>query len=87
MALVVALMTLVFCGLLALVVDLGVARDQERLAQNAADAAALAAASSLAHTVNPSAVTPNEIAQAQALATQYVAVNGWQRRAQVSPGR
>jgi Flp pilus assembly protein TadG len=77
-ALIVALMTLVFCGLLALVVDLGVARDQERLAQNAADAAALAAASSLAHTVNPGAVTPSEIAQAQALASQYVAADGWQ---------
>jgi Flp pilus assembly protein TadG len=75
---VVASMAVVLVGLLAIVVDLGMARDEQQQAQNAADAAALAAATSLARTVNPAAVTAQEIAQARALADQYVQANGWQ---------
>ena len=41
-AILVAAMLVVFLGLAALVVDLGFARDETRVAQNAADAAALA---------------------------------------------
>jgi Flp pilus assembly protein TadG len=77
-AVVVASMAVVLVGLLAIVVDLGMARDEQQQAQNAADAAALAAATSLARTVNPAAVTDQEIARARALADQYVQANGWQ---------
>jgi Flp pilus assembly protein TadG len=76
-AVIVAAMMVVFCGLLALVVDLGLARDRAGMAQNAADAAALGAATSLAHTTNPAAVTPSEITQARAVADQYATANGW----------
>ena len=41
-------MLVVFLGLAAIVVDLGFARDQDRIAQNAADAGALAAAQYMA---------------------------------------
>lgn len=75
-AIVAALMVVLF-GLAAMVVDLGLARDRQRTAQNAADAAALAAATVLSRAVNPAAVTPGEIAQARASADQYVAANGW----------
>jgi Flp pilus assembly protein TadG len=76
-ATVVAAAMVVLVGLLAIVVDLGMSRDEQQKAQNAADAAALAAATRLARTVNPAAVTPQEITQARALADQYVQANGW----------
>jgi Putative Flp pilus-assembly TadE/G-like len=74
---VVAVSAMVFCGLLALVVDLGMARDRQQVAQNAADAAALGAAVSLAHATNPAAVTASDISQARAVADQYVTADGW----------
>ena len=46
-AVIVAILSVVFFMLAALVVDLGLARDNRRLAQNGADAAALAAANAL----------------------------------------
>lgn len=67
----------VLVGLLAIVVDLGMSRDEQQKAQNAADAAALAAATRLARTTNPAAVTSQEMTQARALADQYVQANGW----------
>jgi Flp pilus assembly protein TadG len=76
-AIVVAVSAMVFCGLLALVVDLGIARDRDAVAQNAADTAALGAAGSLAHAINPAAVTAGEITQARAVADKYVTANGW----------
>jgi Flp pilus assembly protein TadG len=76
-AIVVAASAMVFCGLLALVVDLGIARDREQVAQNAADAAALGAAGSLARAINPAAVTAAEITRARTAADQYVSANGW----------
>jgi Flp pilus assembly protein TadG len=76
-ALVVAALTVVLTGLAALVVDLGLARDIERTAQNAADAAALGAATSLAAASNPAAVTAADIARARTVADRYAAANGW----------
>src|SRR5437763_1201601 len=76
-ALVVALLTTAMAGLAALIVDLGMARDEERTAQNAADAAALAAAERLADAVDPEAVTTTDIAAARAVADRYVTGNGW----------
>src|SRR4051794_20109521 len=70
-ALVVAAMLVVFLGLAAIVVDLGFARDQDRIAQNAADAGALAAAQYMAS--SPTA-DPN---QAAVIARQYIEANGW----------
>jgi Flp pilus assembly protein TadG len=77
-AIVVAAATVALFGLLAIVVDLGMARDGHQLAQNAADAAALGAASSLARAVNPAAVTSQEVAQARAVADAYTQANGWE---------
>ncbi len=76
-AAIVAALTVVLFGLAALVVDLGLVRDRQRTAQNAADAAALAAAGVLARANNPAAVTPTEVTRARASAEQYVAANGW----------
>jgi len=76
-ATVVAAAMVVLVGLLAIVVDLGMSRDEQQKAQNAADAAALAAATRLARTTNPAAVTSQEMTQARALADQYVQANGW----------
>jgi hypothetical protein len=70
-ALVVAAMLVVFLGLAAIVVDLGFARDQNRIAQNAADAGALAAAQYMAS--SPTA-DPN---QAAVIGRQYIEANGW----------
>ena len=67
-------MMVLFCGLAALVVDLGLARDLQRQAQNAADTAALGAAQYLAGTPNP---TPAQITQAQQTANAYISANGW----------
>src|SRR4051794_708545 len=76
-ALVVALLTVVFAGLAALVVDLGFARDEHRAAQNAADAAAIAAATVFADALNPAGVTAADIARARSAATTYASGNGW----------
>jgi Flp pilus assembly protein TadG len=76
-ALMVALLTTVLAGLAALVVDLGLARDEARTAQNAADAAALAAAQRLADSVDPEAVTAADITAARTVADGYVTANGW----------
>ncbi len=73
-AVVVALMMVLLCGLAALVVDLGLARDLQRQAQNVADSAALGAAQYLAGIPNP---TPTQIAQAQQVANAYVTADGW----------
>lgn len=71
MALLVAGLLVAFLGLIAIVVDLGNARDRERQAQNAADSAALAAAHYM-FTANPA----DPLVAAQ-LARQYITVNGW----------
>src|SRR4051794_12122359 len=76
-AIMVALLTTLLAGLAALVVDLGMARDEVRTAQNAADAAALAAGQRLADAVDPEAVTTADIAAARAVADGYVTANGW----------
>jgi Flp pilus assembly protein TadG len=76
-ALMVALLTTVLAGLAALVIDLGMARDESRTAQNAADAAALAAAQRLANAIDPEAVTAADITAARAVADGYVRANGW----------
>jgi Flp pilus assembly protein TadG len=76
-AVIVAALSGVLFGLAAMVVDLGIVRDRQRTAQNAADAAALAAAGVLSRALNPAVVTPTEIARARASADQYVAANGW----------
>ena len=67
-------MMALFCGLAALVVDLGFARDLQRQAQNAADSGALGAAQYLAGIPNP---TTQQITQAQQVANGYVSANGW----------
>jgi Putative Flp pilus-assembly TadE/G-like len=68
-AVLVGVLTLVLFGIAALVVDLGLARDTRRQAQNAADSAALAAANTLylAGVANPAA--------AVAAAKEYAADN------------
>jgi Flp pilus assembly protein TadG len=72
-ALLVAAMLVVFLGLAALVVDLGLARDQSRVAQNAADAGALAAATCMASLTSGC----NNTTAATAKAQSYVTANGW----------
>ncbi len=72
-ALLVAAMLVVLLGLAALVVDLGLARDQARVAQNAADAGALAAATCMASLTSGC----NSTAAATAKAQSYVTANGW----------
>jgi Flp pilus assembly protein TadG len=73
-AILVAFMLVLFCGLAALVVDLGIARDLQRQAQNAADSGTLGAAEFLAGVPNPTAA---QVMQAQQLANAYVTANGW----------
>lgn len=77
----VAVLVATFCvllfGLAAIVIDLGYARDLDRQAQNAADAAALAAAERLSRAPNPASPTAAEINQARGLAFQYLSANGW----------
>jgi hypothetical protein len=65
----VAAFLLVVMGLAALVVDLGFARDRIRVAQNAADAAALAVAICYA--------SPAGCPDPQGVAQAYVTANGW----------
>lgn len=72
-ALLVAAMLVVILGLAALVVDLGLARDQARVAQNAADAGALAAATCMASLTSGC----NSPTAATAKARSYVTANGW----------
>ena len=69
-AIIVALFAIVMFGLASLVVDLGIARDTRRQAQNAADAAALAAAGAL-YTTGPTA----NFTAASAAARSYAAAN------------
>jgi len=76
-AVMVAASMVLFLGLAALVVDLGLARDRHRTAQNAADAAALAAAGALAAAAAPGSVTATDVARARAVADGYVVANGW----------
>jgi Flp pilus assembly protein TadG len=70
-AVLVAGLLVALLGLVAIVVDLGNARDLERQAQNAADSAALAAAQYM-FTANPA-----DPAVAIQIAQQYIAANGW----------
>jgi Flp pilus assembly protein TadG len=72
-ALLVALLMVVFAGLAAIVVDLGFARDRVRAAQNAADAAALAVANCFASATSGC----NNGGGATQVAQQYIAANGW----------
>jgi len=72
-ALLVAAMLVVILGLAALVVDLGLARDQSRVAQNAADAGALAAATCMVSLTSGC----NNTTAATARARSYVTANGW----------
>jgi uncharacterized membrane protein len=60
-------MLVLFCGLAALVVDLGIARNLQRQAQNAADSRALGAAQFLAGVPNPTAA---QVTQAKQLGTR-----------------
>ncbi len=76
-AIVVAASMAVILGLAALVIDLGFARDRDRVAQNAADAAALGAAGALAAAAAPAAVTTADVARARTVAEGYVLANGW----------
>ncbi len=76
-ALVVAACAVLLFSLAAIVLDLGLAQDNRRLAQNVADGAALAAAGSLAHARNPAAPAAAEVATARAVAQRLVAENGW----------
>jgi Flp pilus assembly protein TadG len=68
-AIIVAASMLVVLGLAAIVVDLGFARDRARVAQNAADAAALAVA--ICYTA------PTGCPDPQGTARAYVTANGW----------
>jgi Flp pilus assembly protein TadG len=72
-AILVAALLVVLLGLAALVVDLGFARDQTRVAQNAADAAALAAATCMASLTSEC----NNAAAAKEKAQRYITTNGW----------
>jgi Flp pilus assembly protein TadG len=72
-AIVVAAMLVVFLGLAALVVDLGFAHDEEGVAQNAADAGALAAATCMASLTSGC----NDTVAATAKARSYITANGW----------
>jgi Flp pilus assembly protein TadG len=72
-AILVAVLTTVFFGLAALVVDLGFAQDQTRKAQNAADAGALAGATCMASLTSGC----NSIAAATLKARSYITANGW----------
>lgn len=72
-AILVAAMLAVFLGLAALVVDLGFAREETRVAQNAADAAALAAATCMASLTSGC----NNTTAATQTAQRYITANGW----------
>lgn len=74
-AIMVSLMSVMLFVMAALVVDLGIARDNRRQAQNTADAAALAAANVLYGTVAPNLNRPANIPAAVAAAKDYAARN------------
>jgi len=76
-AVIVAVVCTVIFSLAAIVIDLGLARDQRRQAQNTADSAALAAAQYLSTSANPSQPSEAEIAQASTIANRFVAANDW----------
>lgn len=76
-AIIVAVVCTVIFSLAAIVIDLGLARDQRRQAQNTADSAALAAAQHLSSVGNPSQVTDADLNEAFAIADRFVAANGW----------
>jgi len=70
-----AVLAVVLFGLAALVVDLGVARDNRRQAQNTADAAALAAANALYGSTPDDLNAPGDLEAAIAAAKEYAAAN------------
>jgi Flp pilus assembly protein TadG len=72
-ALLVALLTVVFAGLAAIVIDLGFARDRVREAQNAADSGALAVANCFASPASGC----NSVNRATTQAQEYITANGW----------
>jgi hypothetical protein len=74
-AIVVATMAVVLFALAAFVVDLGLARDNRRQAQNTADAAALAAANALYAQTAPNLMEPGDFKAAVDAAKDYAALN------------
>src|SRR5215213_2110872 len=70
-----AVLAVVLFGLAAIVVDLGMARDNRRQAQNTADAAALAATNALYATRAPNLNQPGDFDAAVAAAKEYAAKN------------
>jgi Flp pilus assembly protein TadG len=74
-AVVVAIFTVILFALLALIVDLGQARDLHRQAEIAADSAALAAAYVLAAAENPSAPSEQDQLDARTAARDYALNN------------
>ncbi len=70
-----AVMAVMLFGIAALVVDLGIARDSRRQAQNTADSAALAAANALYATTAPNLNKPGDFDAAVKAAKDYAAKN------------
>lgn len=70
-----AVLSVMLFGIAALVVDLGIARDNRRQAQNTADAAALAAANALYATTPLSLNAPGDFTAAVRAAKDYAAKN------------
>src|SRR5436190_14128659 len=70
-----AILAVTLFVLAALVVDLGIARDSRRQAQNTADAAALAAANALYGTTAPKLNKPGNFVAAVQAAKDYAAEN------------
>lgn len=70
-----AVMAVMLFGIAALVVDLGIARDNRRQAQNTADSAALAAANALYATTSPNLNKPGDFRAAVDAAKSYAATN------------
>ncbi len=70
-----ALLAVVLLSMAALVVDLGIARDSRRQAQNTADSAALAAANALYATRAPNLNQPGDFVAAVNAAKRYAAEN------------
>lgn len=70
-----AVLAVMLFGIAALVVDLGIARDNRRQAQNTADAAALAAANALYATTAPKLNQPGDFTGAVDAAKAYAADN------------
>jgi hypothetical protein len=70
-----AVLAVLLFGIAALVVDLGLARDNRRQAQNTADAASLAAANALYGSTQPNFNAPGNFDAAVAAAKEYAALN------------